>query len=432
MPVLDMNKVTSFKEAYQFLVTTVPKTSATAFKGKGGFAQSKLWMASLGNPQNTHPAIHIAGTSGKGTTSHLISSILEAHNQKTALITSPHAYDLRERILIGGKKLSHKSFVQVLNRLLPNYAAMKKMGTPPSYFETLMALGFLAANRGKVDYCIVETGVGGKLDTSNTITRPDKLCVLTSIGYDHMNILGNTLQEIASQKAGIIQTRQRVFSAHQSEEAMGAIRTRCLEVQAKLTVVDAQKTLKRYGISNLPKLNRQLYGAHNRSNLALTLEVAEYIAKRDGWDIKPTAVKNAIKDFEIPGRFEIANLEGEREFVFDGAHNEQKLTALIDAVKERYGNERVGFVFASSKEDPGGKLKILKKRASVIILTRYHSKELDMVRPQVDLEPLANGKDILYIPKAKDIVAYIKSSTIKNWVVTGSFYILGEIKDLLR
>ncbi|MDP3953648.1 MAG: Mur ligase family protein [bacterium] len=427
-----MRQIESFDQAYRFLVTTVPKTSAAAFKGRGGFTQSKLWLASLGDPQNIHPAIHVAGTSGKGTTSHLISATLEAHNQKTALITSPHAYDLQERILLGNKKLSPKSFVQLLNELLPKYAAMKKAKTPPSYFETLMALGFLAADRGKVDYCVVETGVGGKLDTSNTIDRPDKVCALTPIGYDHMNILGSTLQEIASQKAGIIQTRQRVFSARQSKEAMEAIRARCLEVQAKLTVIDVQKTLKRYKIFDLPKLNRQLYGAHNRSNLALALESVEYIARRDGWSIKPTAVRNAIKEFKIPGRFEIASFKGKREFVFDGAHNEQKLTALMDAVKERYGHERVGFVFASSKEDPEGKLKILKKKASTIILTKYHSKELDMIRPQVDLEPLANGKDILYVPKAEDIVSYLESSTIKNWVVTGSFYILGEIKDLLK
>ena len=129
-----MNKIRSFKQAYKFLVTTVPKTSATTFKGVGGFQKSQLWMEMLGNPQNIYPAIHIAGTSGKGTVSHLISAILEAHGKKTALIVSPHAYDIRERILIRGKMLSEKNFIEALNALLPNYVKMKKMGSSPSYF----------------------------------------------------------------------------------------------------------------------------------------------------------------------------------------------------------------------------------------------------------------------------------------------------------
>ncbi len=427
-----MNRITSFKQAYKFLVEAVPKTSATVFKGRNGFIQSKRWMQELGNPQNSSPAIHIAGTSGKGTVAHLISAILEAHGKNTALITSPHAYDIRERILIGREKLSKAGFAKLVNQLMPSYLKMKRSGTLPSYFETLMALGFLTTTNQKVDYCVVETGMGGKLDTSNTITRSDKLCVITPIGYDHMHILGNTLKEIASQKVGIVQTYQRVFSARQSEEAMGAIRAGCRKAQARLTVVNAEKTLGRYRISGLPKLNNQLYGVHSRSNLALAIESVEYVAKRDGWKIKPILVKKAIKTFKIPGRFEIVRPRGKQQFVFDGAHNEQKLTALVNAVNERYGKERVGFVFASSKKNPKNKLNILKKRANVIILTKYHSKELDMVRPSIALAKLANTKDIFYIPNTEDVVSYIKSSKIKNWVVTGSFYVLVEIKNLLE
>src|SRR3989344_873363 len=246
-----MNKIRSFEQAYEFLVETVPKTSVATFKGKRGFIKSKRWMQELGDPQNTVPTVHIAGTSGKGTVAHLISLILEVHGKKTTLITSPHAYDIRERVLIRCKKLSKADFVKTINELLPSYAKMKLAGSPPSYFEMMMALGFLAAARNKIDYCIVETGVGGKLDTSNTITRPDKLCVITPIGYDHMHILGNTIGEIASQKVGIVQKRQRVFSAHQSQEPMQAIRAGCKKVQAELTISDTQKTLKKYGIANL-------------------------------------------------------------------------------------------------------------------------------------------------------------------------------------
>src|SRR3989344_1558788 len=109
-----MNRIESFEQAYAFLVEAVPKTNDATFKGERGFIKSKRWMQKLGNPQNAVPSIHIAGTSGKGTVAHLISAILECHGKKTALITSPHAYDIRERILIRGKMLSEKNFIEAL------------------------------------------------------------------------------------------------------------------------------------------------------------------------------------------------------------------------------------------------------------------------------------------------------------------------------
>ncbi len=430
MPVFKMRKITSFDSAYKFLVEAVPKTSVAAFKGKIGLEQSRLWMEELGNPQNTFPPIHIAGTSGKGTVSHLIATLLEAHGKKTALITSPHAYDIRERILIGNKKLTKPLWVKLINEILPSYTKMKSMGKAPSYFEVLMALGFRAAARSKVDYCVIETGLGGKLDTSNTIDRADKVCVLTPIGYDHMHILGNTIKEIATQKAGIIHSSQFVFTAPQTREAMRVIKTRCLKEKAPLAVVSPKGTLKKYGLLNPSSLNLQLSGAHNQSNLALALRVLEHICERDGWKISSVAIKKALRAFTIPGRFEINKIPNGKEIVFDGAHNEQKVGALMAALRERYGREPVGFVFASSKEDPAKKLNLIKKGAQVVLLTKYHSRELDMLRPQPDLEKFADGKKLFYLPDARSVASYIKASDIRIWVVTGSFYILGEIKDL--
>ncbi|MCR4261056.1 MAG: Mur ligase family protein [Candidatus Colwellbacteria bacterium] len=428
-----MSEIESFEQAYKFLVEAVPKTSSTIFKGKDGFIKSKHWMQELGNPQDTSSTIHIAGTSGKGTVAHLISAIFEEHGKKTVLITSPHAYDIRERILIGGKKLSKDNFVRLINQIMPSYLKMKESGSPPSYFEMLMAMGFVTAANKKVNYCVVETGMGGRLDTSNTINRKDKLCVITPIGYDHTHILGNTLTEIATQKVGIAHHKQHVLSAQQAPEAMEAIQAGCDQVGAFLTVVDPKSTLSRYGLDiHLSELNPQLPGDHSRSNLALALESTAYVAKRDGWEIDATLVESAIRKFKVPGRFEIVQGMGNKEFIFDGAHNEQKMNALVRALEERYGKRPLGFVFASSKEEPGKHLDILKGKAGIVILTRYHSKELDTLRPQPNLEILANGKSILYMPNAKDVISYIKSSDLPVWVITGSFYILGEIKNLLE
>ncbi|MEX2054191.1 MAG: Mur ligase family protein [Candidatus Colwellbacteria bacterium] len=426
----NINKITSFKEAYDFLVSAVPKTSAAAFKGEGGFIKSKRWLEKLGNVQDNSPAIHIAGTSGKGTVAYLISALLEAHGKKTVLITSPHAYDIRERIRVGQEKLSEEDFIELINDIMPDYMQMKEAGAPPSYFEVLAAMGFMAGAKRRVDYCVVETGVGGKLDTSNTITRDDKVCVITPIGYDHMHILGNTLTEIATQKIGIAHANQRVFSAGQDPEAMRVIERACNELGAQLSVVDMKSALGEYELPlDLSTLNPQLSGVHGSGNVSLALEVVQYVAKRDGWDIDRKLIHKALGAFKIPGRFEIVKI-GDKEFVFDGAHNEQKMAALVAALRGRYKKESIGFVFASSRDEPSKKLDLIEKEAEVVILTKYHSEELDMIRPQPNLEQLADGKKFLYIPEAKDVVSYIKSSDLRVWVVTGSFYILGEIKDL--
>jgi dihydrofolate synthase/folylpolyglutamate synthase len=137
----------------------------------------------------------VAGTSGKGTICYLIDDILRAHGKRTGLMVSPHVYDIRERIQIDGQVISEKSFAEVLRRVLE-----KVSGFSPSYFETLTLMGFLAFSETKLDYIVIETGMGGRLDATNVITGPKKICVLGQIGLDHTEALGNTLAKIATRK----------------------------------------------------------------------------------------------------------------------------------------------------------------------------------------------------------------------------------------
>ena len=207
--------IENFEEAVEFLYKTVPKTKAKSFGGGRAFEQSVAWFKQLGGIQDDRPTIHIAATSGKGTTAHMTEAILLSHGLTTATLTSPHVYSLTERTRINGQELTQQEFVETLNELLTQYRSFKPKGRRPTYFEMNMAIGFLAAKKNQVDVSIVETGFGGLLDTSNTITRPDKICVIGQIGYDHTSILGHSLEQITEQKAGIIQPGQTVIALKQ-------------------------------------------------------------------------------------------------------------------------------------------------------------------------------------------------------------------------
>lgn len=425
-----VDTIKNFEDAYKFLVLEVPKTSDRVFLGEKGFEKSKIFMEKLGNPQDYAPAVHIAGTSGKGTVGALLAAILTQHGKSNSFINSPHVYDIRERLRINGELLSKEEFVELVNILLPTYIQMVEEKMTPSYFETLMALGFLGGRKNEVDYMVVETGMGGRLDTSNTITRDDKVCAITRIGYDHTHILGDTLPEIAAQKIGIVHEGQKVFATQNEDEVNEVFKKHRSKMNADLSFVENLDVLEKYGLSNLGDINPVLSGKHNLHNLSLVLEILEYLSDRDDWELSKDLVNKAIEAYSLPGRLEIHERDG-KTFILDGAHNEQKLSAVVDAVKDKFGKDKIGVVFASSKDQPEKHLGILKDIADVILLTQYHSQELDMFRPSTKLDEFADGKTTFYMPSVGEVAKYIEDSDISIWLVTGSFYVLAEAKEAL-
>src|SRR5215216_771270 len=174
-------------------------------------------MEELGNPQSKYPIIHVAGTKGKGSVAALCASALKAAGYNTGLYTSPHLWDYTERIQINGKPISHEQLIELVEEVKPAVAKIPKLTT----FEITTALGLLAFARNDVNAAVVEVGLGGRLDATN-IVRP-KVSVITSLSYDHMAVLGNTLAQIAREKAGIIKKGVPVVSAPQTEEAFQVV-----------------------------------------------------------------------------------------------------------------------------------------------------------------------------------------------------------------
>lgn len=384
----------------------LPKTNKSIFRDAKGFERSKQILEALGNPQNAHKAIHVAGTSGKGSVCYQIDAILRAHGKKTGLMVSPHVYDIRERIQINGKLLSKKKFLDLTNRLL-----VELDNFSPSYFEALTCLGFLASAKEQLDYLVVETGFGGLWDTTNTITRNDKVCVINQIGYDHTAILGDTLEKIAVQKAGIIRKRSNIVYLNQDENVNHVIENHARKQHAKVIKVEKDDS-------------------YQKTNASLALSTVELLARRDGWKLNIKLAEQAITTVFIPGRYEKLIYKN-YTVILDGAHNPQKLSALVQRLAEDDLIPATFILAMGERKDWQACLEILKPIATRIIATEFFTEASDTPHRALSSTELAQacekiGVTALAQPNPKS--ALKRALTFNEpIVVTGSFYLLGEV-----
>jgi len=309
-------KINNFSEAMTELQKFVPPpfSSKTVYTLK----RIQAFMDYLGNPQDQVRVIHVAGTSGKTSTAYYCAGLLQAAGYKVGLTVSPHIMTINERVQINGQPLPETEFCDGLNEFL---SVAEASGIALTYFELLVAYAYWQFARHQVDFAVVEVGLGGLLDGTNTISRADKVCVITDIGLDHQNVLGNTLPEIATQKAGIIQSGNDVYMYEQSAEIMARVQVRAAKVGAQLDALDDNGT---YGLTLF----------QNR-NFGLALHVTQAATSR----VFDTSIIEHAKRTLVPGRFEVFKV-GESTVILDGAHNSQKLTAFADSFKEQYGEHK--------------------------------------------------------------------------------------------
>lgn len=365
-------------------------------------------MQALGNPQNAHAAIHVAGTSGKGTICYLVDAILRAHTKRSGLLQSPHVYDIRERIQINGQLISERKFVQYLQIALQTFRAED---IPPSYSDILTAMGFIAFAKEQLDYTIVEVGFGGRLDKTNVITRKDKLAVLGQIGFDHTEALGNTLQAIAGEKAGIVQEHNRVVALQQEPEVNNRYEAALKETHASVTWV-SQKT------------------DYQQTNSAMAVQICQTLADRDGWELNEARTKEVLDTTFIPGRYEKRQYK-DHLIILDGAHNPQKLTALAHRL-QREGRSPVTCILSlGHKKELSRCLSVLKPSIKRIIATEYFT-QMDQApfRPisANEIVAMCNELNIEAVAEPSPSRALALAATFSEPIVaTGSFYILSEI-----
>ncbi len=299
-------------------------------------------LCRMGNPQDTLSFVHIAGTNGKGSVLAYVSTILKEAGYRVGRYLSPVISDYREKIQVGGRMISQKALCEALE-LVKGYAEqMEKEGwQPPTLFETETALAFRYFAEKKCDIVILETGMGGVGDATNII-RNTKVAVCTSVSYDHIGILGDTLTEIAEQKAGIIKEGAVVVSAVQKPEVMEVLQRTCQEKGCALRVAEQPQKI-RYGLygqrfsfrKNIYKI--RLAGMWQPENACVALEVVG-VLREQGFSIKEDAVRRGLEETVWDGRFTV--LRKKPLLIMDGAHNEDAVKRLRESLEGYFPGQR--------------------------------------------------------------------------------------------
>ncbi len=309
-------------------------------------------LARLDNPHKSFPSLLIAGTKGKGSTSAICESILREAGYKTGLYTSPHLHSFRERIRLRGELISEDNLIGLANKLQPYFDSTPGL----TAFELITTLAFVAFADAAVDVAVLEVGLGGRLDATNAVDPA--VAVITSISYDHTQILGDTLALIAREKAGIIRPGALVISAPQMDEAMQMIEQVCDEHQAKLIVVgqDNRWDTGEFTLDSQSfTLNGQqhwlpLIGEHQVINAVTAITAVEGLKERAGLHVEPEAVRAGVANVHWLGRMEVLNTRP--YLVVDSAMNGDSAEKLAEAVTQYFPGRKLWLIFGASSDHP--------------------------------------------------------------------------------
>ena len=382
----------------------------------------------LGDPQESCPAVLIAGTNGKGSVAAMTASLLTAAGFRTGLYTSPDLIDFRERIRIDGRMIRREEIVACAE------AVKRGVRETVSYFEFLTAMAFLYFEKEKVDIVVLEVGLGGRLDATNVVTP--LVSVITNISLEHREYLGNTLEKIASEKGGIIKERGICLTAARQKPVIDTLERICRERGASLyrvgkeirTTIHRDGTFSYRGIGrSFERLTCPLIGRHQISNAALALGAVEMIWDA-GFRVNDAAVSKGLKKAQWEGRLEI--LQRSPMLLVDGAHNAAGAAALRRAFLNDFPHRRLILVFGVlGDKDYRTMARRLLPLADRVILTRPHS---ERALPPDSLRPLAEkfNKAIEVIDDPGDALRRALSLAGKDDLVcaAGSLYLVGEIK----
>lgn len=410
--------VKDFAHAQQLFEGFISRGSTTRYT----LDRMESLMAFLGNPQDAVKVIHVAGTSGKTSTAYYIATLLVENGIKVGLTVSPHIDTIAERTQINLQTIAEDEYCQELGMFLD---LVEQSGIWPSYFEILVAFSFWEFHRKNVEYAVIEVGIGGLIDSTNIVHRNDKICVITDIGFDHTEILGDTLEAIAAQKAGIIQRYNQVFMHTQDEAIMQVVQKTVLQKNATLTTASAVAELQTKDTFLMLPLFQQ-------RNFSLAYAAVKNIVPA------PVDMDVALSAY-IPARMEAVSWSG-KTIILDGSHNEQKIAALASAFQSKYG-ARSTVLLVSFGENKSASLKnnlkILHSISTHIILTKFHFNKDGIRNP---IEPAVIAKvakeigfeDIAIDDDPRKAFAMALNGDEELVLVTGSFYLLNHLRPIVQ
>ena len=401
-------------------------------------------LDALGNPHEQVRMVHVAGTVGKGSTVAMISSMLQGCGYAVGQYTSPHLTDVRERITIAGQPIGKPEFTELTREVVE---IASKHGIEPTFFELLTAIAFQYFAVQAVDIAVIETGLGGRLDSTNVITP--EVTVLTQIDYDHMHILGRSLTKIAAEKAGIIKRGVPVVTFDQHEDVQGVILKTAEEIGAPVRMINRDIEFSfRFGASDdrgphtricvvtessqFMHLPVPLPGEHQAINCALALAVVDTL-KSSGFEFAEVPLHDGLSMTKLPGRMEL--LWDQPRILVDGAHNPAAISALMRCVGAHVPYDSMVCVFGCCEDkDVASMLEKVTLGGDKIIFTKAkgNPRAADPEELQRQFSEISGKMSQVArtLPEALDLAsrAVGRDDLV---VVTGSFYLVGEAKKYL-
>lgn len=438
--------------------------SLQRFGLKFGLKNTEALLSALQRPDRDFLTIHVAGTNGKGSTSAMLATLLSGLGAKTGLFTSPHMVRFTERIKVFSSPDARPDEIseEDVIRLTEFIRSSLPEGISPTFFEFVTVLAFKYFSEKRIDIAVIEVGMGGRLDATNVITP--SLSVITKIGLDHREFLGETLQEIAMEKAGIIKKGIPVISSNQHEEAMAAIRQKATEMDSPLYIygqdfrgylreMTPQGLLFDYEDENytFKDLFTPLTGVHQLENACLAIKAFLIFLKQQPGFLqarKPgteasglPALQNLcsnIRNTSWPGRLELSSVDG-ISFLFDGAHNPQAAEGLAGAITGMYRKfyKRIILILGiMADKDIDGIVKAFDGTCDIIITTRPDYKralEPDKLKKKIETIMGSANNSVYMTETVKEAIEMAKAFYRDGdlIIVTGSFYTVGEAKALL-
>lgn len=388
---------------------------------KLGLENIRTVLAELGNPQDNYLKVQVAGTNGKGSVCAFLDSICRRAKIKTGLYTSPHLISITERVRIDGLDIGESEFARIATHIRETAERLLANGSlqyRPTFFEQMTAIALVAFAEARVDLAILETGLGGRLDATTAANA--EIAAITRIDLDHQEYLGDTIEQIAAEKAAIIHTNSRVVVLDQSPAVMSVVHLQCKNVSAK------QLTTAELPVCDFGNLKLGLLGDHQTENARVAMLVTEFL--REDFEINKDALTAGLASARHPGR-----LEYHGRFLLDGAHNVGGAKALAEFIRE---NERrpITMIFAAMKDKRvADMLAELNPIVTRIIFTKAtNSRSMSCDDLERALEP-GSRIDLLKTENVGD--AIVAASTVAKdkdvILIAGSLYLVGEARKII-
>jgi dihydrofolate synthase/folylpolyglutamate synthase len=431
----------SFREAVEYLLSLGHETLTI----KLGLRNTQLLLAALNNPERAFPALQIAGTNGKGSVAAMLDSICHAAGIRCGLYTSPHLVSITERIKIAGTEITHEEFAACATEVRDASEQLlndEQFEALPTFFEQVTAIGLLAFRKAGIELAILETGLGGRLDSTTAANA--RIVAVTPIAMDHEEYLGQTLESIASEKAAIIRPGVSAVIAKQQPEALKVLLRRCEEVGVTPILVNDSHGIEgttadgRFcvtfdtGAGHYKRVLLGLRGRHQIDNAAVAIRLAELL-RATGFTIPHSAIVGGIESAVHPGRLEL--IPHEPAFLIDGAHNPAGARSLREYL-DRFAPRPLTLVFGAMRDKQLDQIgEILFPSADTVILTKVQNPRtalLEMLRPVANR--FVRGKVLETDSSAEALRVALQETSPKGLIcIAGSLYLAGEMRpDILR